>query len=128
MVSIDRFTAVSLVGTKSLALFLLVDLLLVSAACGGTAGHDAAWWSFSPVIRPALPQVSNTGWLQTPVDHFVLARLEAEQVVPSSEADRVTLLRRVTLDLTGLPPSVIEVNSFLQDTEPGLISGWLSDC
>ncbi|MCH2116741.1 MAG: DUF1549 and DUF1553 domain-containing protein [Pirellulales bacterium] len=119
MVSIDRFTAVSLVGTKSLALFLLVDLLLVSAVGGRTAGHDAAWWSFSPVIRPDLPQVSNTGWLQTPVDHFVLARLEAEQVVPSAEADRVTLLRRVTLDLTGLPPSVIEVNSFLQDTEPG---------
>ena len=83
MVSIDRFTAVSLVGTKSLALFLLVDLLLVSAVGGRTAGHDAAWWSFSPVIRPDLPQVSNTGWLQTPVDHFVLARLEAEQVVPS---------------------------------------------
>ena len=119
MVSIDRFTAVSLVGTKSLALFLLVDLLLVSAVGGRTAGHDAAWWSFSPVIRPDLPQVSNTGWPQTPVDHFVLARLEAEQIVPSSEADRVTLLRRVTLDLTGLPPSVIEVNSFLQDTEPG---------
>jgi len=72
-------------------------------------------WAFIPPQRPALPQVSNASWVKTPVDRFVLARLEKEVLTPSPEADRVTLLRRLSLDLTGLPPSVEEVDAFVRD-------------
>src|SRR5262249_51186499 len=76
-------------------------------------------WSFRPIQRPALPDVQRRGWIRNPIDAFILARLEQEGIAPSPEADRVTLLRRVALDLTGLPPTLEEVNAFLQDTRPG---------
>jgi hypothetical protein len=72
-------------------------------------------WAFVPPQRPALPAVTNQTWAKTPVDRFVLARLEKESLAPSPEADRVTLLRRLSLDLTGLPPSVKEVDGFVHD-------------
>ena len=68
----------------------------------------AVWgrhWSFIAPERPELPSVVDRNWPVTPVDHFVLARLEAEGLSPSESADERTLLRRVTLDLTGLPPT-----------------------
>ena len=74
-------------------------------------------WSFRTVLRPALPSIKNKAWPKTPIDHFILARLEAEGLSPSPEADRETLIRRVTLDLTGLPPTIAEVDDFLNDRD-----------
>jgi hypothetical protein len=76
-------------------------------------------WSFQPIRRPALPNGSDSGWLHNPIDAFVLARLDAEKLAPSPEADRVTLIRRLSLDLLGLPPEPREVEDFLADTSPG---------
>src|SRR5690349_4069838 len=63
-------------------------------------------WAFKAPVRPALPDVKNKEWIRTPIDAFVLARLEEEGLKPSPEADAVTLLRRASLDLIGLPPQV----------------------
>ncbi|HEY8459140.1 MAG TPA: DUF1549 and DUF1553 domain-containing protein, partial [Blastocatellia bacterium] len=67
---------------------------------------------------PALPRVRNQSWIRNPIDAFILARLEKEGLKPSPEADRATLLRRVYLDVIGLPPSVKEVDEFLADNSP----------
>ena len=83
--------------------------------------EGAKWqkhWSFIPPVRGALPAVKNAAWPRNPIDRFVLARLEKEGLTPSPEADRITLLRRVSLDLTGLPPTLAEVDAFLADTAP----------
>ena len=72
-------------------------------------------WSFRTVTRPTLPAVKNQAWPKTPIDHFILARLEDERRSPSPEADRETLIRRVTLDLTGLPPNIAEIDDYLSD-------------
>ena len=76
-------------------------------------------WAFVKPRRPPLPQVKRISWVRNPVDHFILARLEREGLEPSPEADRVTLIRRVTLDLTGLPPTPEAVDAFLADGSPG---------
>jgi hypothetical protein len=75
-------------------------------------------WSFLPPKRPPLPTVTNPAWPRNPLDTFILARLEREGLRPSPEADKITLLRRVTLDLTGLPPTPAEVDAFVADTRP----------
>jgi hypothetical protein len=83
--------------------------------------QGAKWekhWSFIAPLRPALPEVKNRRWPKNAIDHFVLARLEGTDLAPSEEADRTTLIRRVTLDLTGLPPTPGEVDAFLADTSP----------
>ncbi|MDO8542096.1 MAG: DUF1553 domain-containing protein [Opitutaceae bacterium] len=72
-------------------------------------------WSFVAPQRPAPPAVKRTDWPKNAIDHFILARLEIEKIAPAPEADRVTLLRRVTLDLIGLPPTPAEVAAFLND-------------
>ncbi|MCG3163412.1 MAG: hypothetical protein JMDDDDMK_04818 [Acidobacteria bacterium] len=76
-------------------------------------------WAYIKPVRPALPKVKNQSWVRNPIDAFILARLEKEGLTPSPEADRATLLRRVYLDVTGLPPSVKETDEFLADTSPG---------
>ncbi|HEX4607066.1 MAG TPA: DUF1549 and DUF1553 domain-containing protein [Urbifossiella sp.] len=76
---------------------------------------EKAHWAFRPPVRPALPAVKVAGWVRTPVDAFILARLEAAGIAPTREADRLTLIRRLTLDLTGLPPTPGEVAAFLAD-------------
>ena len=77
--------------------------------------EDDRHWSFVPPGRPGLPKVGNSSWPRNGIDHFVLARLEQEGLSPSSEADKITLLRRVTFDLTGLPPTLKEIDDFLAD-------------
>jgi hypothetical protein len=72
-------------------------------------------WAFRAPTRPDLPPVKNEKWVRNPIDRFILARLEKEGLVPLPEADRVTLIRRLTLDLIGLPPTVKEVDNFLAD-------------
>ncbi|MDB5335384.1 MAG: Planctomycete cytochrome, partial [Planctomycetaceae bacterium] len=81
--------------------------------------QGAGWqkhWSLIPPQKPALPPVKAAAWCRTPIDHFVLARLEKEGLAPAAETDKATLLRRVTLDLTGLPPTAAEAEAFLADT------------
>ncbi|MEM9352931.1 MAG: PSD1 and planctomycete cytochrome C domain-containing protein [Planctomycetota bacterium] len=72
-------------------------------------------WSYRPVTRPEPPTVENKGWPLNPIDRFLLARLEAEGVEPSPRADKATLVRRLYLDLTGLPPTQPQIDTFLQD-------------
>jgi hypothetical protein len=83
--------------------------------------QGAPWqnhWAFMPPRRPMLPPVQRREWPRNSIDAFVLARLEREGLAPSSEAERTTLIRRVTLDLTGLPPTPAEVEAFLADRAP----------
>jgi hypothetical protein len=75
-------------------------------------------WSYAPVNRPPLPRVNNTKWPQTDVDYFILSRLEEQSIEPSPAAARRTLLRRVSLDLTGSPPTPAEVERFVNDPSP----------
>lgn len=72
-------------------------------------------WAFVPPVRPETPVVKNAAWPKNAIDNFVLARLEKEGLSPSPEADRATLLRRLSLDLIGLPPTPEEIDAFLQD-------------
>jgi len=72
-------------------------------------------WAFLTPKHPALPKVKNRKWLRSPIDAFVLSRLEAEKIKPSPEADRTTLIRRLSLDLIGLPPTPEEVANFVND-------------
>ena len=75
-------------------------------------------WAFVAPERPALPPVTRDDWGRNPIDRFVLARLEREGLSPSPEPDRTTLIRRVSLDLNGLPPTMAEVDAFLSDDSP----------
>lgn len=77
-----------------------------------------AHWSLRPIRRPPVPDVTLRSWAANPVDRFILARLEREGISPSPEAPKAVLLRRVTLDLTGLPPAPEEVRAFLADSRP----------
>ncbi len=80
--------------------------------------QGAEWkshWSFIKPERTAPPTIKNKSWPRNPIDNFILARLEKEKLKPSSEADKTTLIRRVTFDLTGLPPTPEEVDAFLAD-------------
>src|SRR5207244_1789442 len=80
--------------------------------------QGAKWedhWSFLPPTKPALPAVSNKAWVRDPLDTFVLARLDRQQLKPEAEASREVWLRRVTFDLTGLPPTPAEIDEFRKD-------------
>ena len=76
-------------------------------------------WAYLKPARPALPETKRKDWAQNEIDRFVLARLEQEGLAPSPEVDKYALIRRVTYDLTGLPPLPEEVGAFLADTSPG---------
>ncbi len=83
--------------------------------------QGAKWsehWAFVAPVRPPVPQPRTAGWARNPMDAFILARLEREGLKPSPEADKVTLLRRLSLDLVGLPPTLAEVDAFLKDDAP----------
>ena len=93
----------------------LVPILLVALVAPTIAGDDVAppetfkaeqreHWAFQPVRRPALPEVKEARWVRNPIDRFIRASQEAMDFVPAPEADRVALIRRLTFDLTGLPP------------------------
>ncbi len=88
-------------------------------APAAAAISKADLWSFRPVKRSSPPLVKNSAWVRNPIDAFVVARLQAEGLTPSPEADRATLLRRVSLDLTGLPPTPAEISDFLADQSSG---------
>ena len=75
-------------------------------------------WAFIPPVAPPLPKVRRSSWPKNQIDYFILARLEEEGLKPAKETDRLTLIRRVTLDLTGLPPTLAEVDAFVHDKSP----------
>lgn len=81
----------------------------------GGAKSGSKHWAFEPITTPALPSVKNGSWVRSPIDAFVLAKLESKRIEPAREADRRTLLRRISWDLTGLPPSAAEVAEFEAD-------------
>jgi hypothetical protein len=75
-----------------------------------------SWWSWKPLVAPVPPAVRDEAWVRTPVDRFVLARLEAAGVSHAPEASREALIRRAAFDLTGLPPTPEDVRAFVADT------------
>jgi mono/diheme cytochrome c family protein len=84
--------------------------------------EGAKWkghWSYLKIERPAVPTTSDPSWLKTPIDSFILARLDRDGLKPSREAAKATLIRRLSFDLTGLPPSIAEINDFLADKSSG---------
>ncbi|HKB06072.1 MAG TPA: DUF1549 domain-containing protein, partial [Gemmataceae bacterium] len=86
--------------------------------------EGAGWekhWAFVPPVRPESPAVGDAAWPKTAIDRFILARLEQAGLKPSPEADRATLIRRMSFDLTGLPPIPAEVDAFLADTSPDAV-------
>jgi hypothetical protein len=75
-------------------------------------------WAWQPLSKPSLPEVAEKSWPQSAIDHFVLSKLESKKLRPVADADRLTLIRRVTYDLTGLPPTLEQIDAFLSDTSP----------
>jgi hypothetical protein len=88
-------------------------------AAGAPGGRN--FWAFQPPRRGALPPVRDTAWPSSRLDHFLLAALEGRGLRPTRDADRLTLLRRVTFDLVGLPPAPAEIAAFLADDRPGAL-------
>ncbi len=96
---------------------LVRDWVAKGAVWPDDAGSEKpTHWAFRAPVRPELPTVENPSWCRNPIDRFILARLEAEKLAPSPEADRTTLIRRLSLDLIGLPPSPEEVDAFVADS------------
>jgi len=105
----------------------IFGLLVCGAFVGSSLGRlladppqkkEDTHWAYQPVRRPGVPGVRDPGWIGSPVDAFVLARLEKHGLKPAPRADRRSLLRRVYLDLIGLPPSPEEMKAFLEDRSP----------
>jgi hypothetical protein len=103
---------------RARSLLLVTSLWVVGSSIAPAAEAErdgASHWSFVPPARPGLPAVRQNEWVRNPVDSFILARLEHEKLTPSDRASRATLLRRLSLDLTGLPPTPAERRAFLTD-------------
>ncbi len=84
--------------------------------------RDPHHWAFHPPKEQPLPTVKNSGGAQTPIDHFILAKLDAAGIAPAPQTDKRTLIRRVTFDLIGLPPTPPEIDAFLADKSPGALA------
>src|SRR5262245_48255625 len=105
--------------TSSTALISLAIMTIGVAWAAAEIPDDSGnFWSFRSPIDPPLPAVRRTAWPKSPIDHFVLAGLEAAGLEPAPPADKRTLIRRATFDLTGLPTTVDEINAFLSDESP----------
>ena len=103
-----------------LRLIFLVSLLAFAPASFALAGPATmpADWAFQAVHRPSIPAVVDATWARNPIDQFVLANMSAAGLTPAVEADKLTLIRRVTFDLTGLPPTPQEIRAFVADKSP----------
>jgi hypothetical protein len=103
----------------ALALLLYAGNLCSAASSGDETfiGNRRNWWAFQKPVRPAVPSVTSA-WIRTPIDAFLLQAMQAKGLSPSPPLDRVRLIRRVTLDLTGLPPTPDEVDAFIKDKSP----------
>src|SRR5262249_29879153 len=93
-------------------------LIVLVCLAGAAAFADQPHWAYRTPVRPPVPRVRDIHRARNPIDQFILARLEREGLAPAPEATRETLIRRVTLDLTGLPPSIAELAAFLADEAP----------
>jgi hypothetical protein len=100
------------------ASLLLISLSLLAAPPRATLAEEPDHWSFRPIRARSLPSPKDASWARNPIDAFVLARLEGERLAPAPPADRLALLRRVSFDLLGLPPSPEEVERFATDDRP----------
>ncbi|MEA3210340.1 MAG: hypothetical protein QOE70_3397 [Chthoniobacter sp.] len=89
-----------------------------NARLSGLTDNARHHWAYQPVVKPAIPQTNNHAWSRTPVDAFVLKKLEENKMVPAPDATKEALLRRATYDLLGLPPTPQEVQAFTNDTTP----------
>lgn len=88
-------------------------------ASGGVVNAETKnYWAYKAVAHRAIPTVKNGAWVKTPIDAFILAKLEEKKLSPSAMADKLTLIRRATYDLTGLPPTPEEIDNFVKDTDP----------
>ena len=95
-----------------------VEMGVPWGASPGAVAPAEKFWSFAAPREPVVPAVKNRAWIRSPIDAFILANLEAKGVAPAPAADKRTLIRRVTFDLTGLPPTPAEVQAFLADSSP----------
>jgi hypothetical protein len=111
MCSAKTFKALLAVLALACSVWAAADDLLFTA-------EQLNHWAYQKVNKPKKPLVRNRAWVKTPVDAFVLAKLEAKGLKPSPAADKTTLLRRATFDLTGLPPTPEEAAAFLADNSP----------
>jgi hypothetical protein len=112
---------VAATGTAALVVAWAAETARAEGELAGEApisDSDRDHWSFRPVAAMAPPAVADTAWPVNPIDRFILARLEAEGLRPAPAADRTTLVRRITFDLTGLPPTGPEIEAFLADDGP----------
>ncbi len=95
----------------------LIRLWIAQGAKDDTPGQaeSGTWWSFRPLAQPPIPAIDSS-WIRSPVDQFILAKMKEKGLTPSPEADRRTLIRRITFDLHGLPPTREEIEAFVNDT------------
>src|SRR5262245_23596929 len=103
--------------TDKLHFILLLGLCSMGGGTGRELGAEMAelFWSFQPVRTTAPPVVRRAEWPQSQIDCFILAKLEEHGLEPSGPADKRTLIRRASIDLTGLPPAPAEIEAFLED-------------
>ena len=106
------------VRAKMLVVAVLHVFIWFSSAIRSDAATNELWWSLKPVDRPQIPHLRSANGEANPIDQFLLAKLEANGLSFSPEADRRTLIRRLSFDLIGLPPKPAEVQAFLKDTDP----------
>ncbi|MBL4886555.1 MAG: DUF1549 domain-containing protein, partial [Planctomycetaceae bacterium] len=85
---------------------------------GMSVAQGKEFWSFKPLANVGVPEVKNKGWVQSPIDAFILAKLEEKGLTPAPRASKRTLIRRVTFDLIGLPPTPEEIDAYLADESP----------
>jgi hypothetical protein len=100
---------------RSLATALVYVLAVSAAEAPSFTPQQKRWWAIQPLAKPAPPEVKDANWSTNEIDRFILAKLEAKNLKPNPEASRYTLIRRATLDLTGLPPTPEEIQAFLND-------------
>ena len=111
----------SLTGVLTLESFAVVAAEAAEAAAEprpARSSQSQPHWAYQPVARPALPAVQDKKWVRSPIDTLVLAQLEAKNIKPSADADKATLIRRVTLDTWGIIPTPEEVKAFVDDKSP----------
>ncbi len=113
---------------------LVVWLIALSVGVVGDEGEelvitdsDREHWSFHAVVRPSVPKVKDTSWVRTPIDAFILAKLEQADRQPNPPAEKRDLLRRAFLDLIGLPPTIAEQDQFLADESPAALERLIDD-
>lgn len=108
-----------LLGSLSLAAGLTVAMAAeIQSSAAKPASPAQSWWSYQPVKRPDVPAVQQKSWVRTPIDAFILSRIEAKGLRPSPDADRATFIRRATLDVWGVIPTPEDVQAFVNDKSP----------